>query len=99
MKEKEIVSGFPYAKKPTSIQPCSSKHQRDMNGANIINAQGREIPITESMVAQVLDKLDVVWQRQREQRSRATRRMLKDSQLPLKRSADATAPCLELVES
>ncbi|MGK0173330.1 MAG: hypothetical protein ACI9W2_005077 [Gammaproteobacteria bacterium] len=51
------------------------------------------------MVAQVLDKLDVVWQRQREQRSRATRRMLKDSQLPLKRSADATAPCLELVES
>jgi Zn-finger protein len=95
MKEKEIASGFPCAEQPTSIQPCRSKHQPDMNGASIINAQGCEIPITESMVAQVLDELAVTWQ---QQRSRATRRMLNDLQLPLKRSADAAAR-LELVES
>lgn len=40
----------------------SSNRDKDFNGAALIDAQGREIPITEDMVQQACAHLERAWQ-------------------------------------
>lgn len=42
--------------------------ERDFNGAAVVLPDGRELPITESMVNDALDSLDAKWRRAHQSR-------------------------------
>ncbi|MEY1662237.1 PA1571 family protein [Isoalcanivorax beigongshangi] len=45
----------------TSIRTQNSAGNQDFHGAALIDAQGREIPITEEMVQRACDRLEQAW--------------------------------------
>lgn len=52
-----------YSTVPSSDQPTPERQlpRRDFNGAALIDAQGREIPITETMIMRACEELEQNW--------------------------------------
>lgn len=46
----------------TTQSNAAHEREKDFNGAALIDAQGREIPITEDMVQQACEYLEQAWQ-------------------------------------